>query len=381
MKIALVHIRHAHSGGTERYLNHLASYLAEREHEVTIVCRRHVEAPHPRVRFQVLHGFALGAAWRMWSFAKEVEAHVQRSSYDLVFGLGKTWTHDVVRLGGGLHSTYLRLAHEETLSSFERLIGKGERKNKYALEIEKRALAPDAAKRFITNSRMVAKDLQRVHEVDSAAIEVIYNGVDLERFDREKHAQAAANLRSELSIEPEAPVLLFLGTGYGRKGLDLVLEAFKRIHSGNRDARLVVVGYDSAKSSYEARARELGIGDASRFLGGRRDVEVCYAAADLYCLPTRFDPFANSTLEALASGLPVITSTSNGGSELITDVCQGAVMAVEDGVDGLAAALQPWFDRDRIDICRPAVRRLAEQHSIESKLEQTERVLKELQPA
>ena len=137
MKIALVHIRHAHSGGTERYLNHISRFLAERGHEVTIVCRSHVEASDPRIRFAVLHGFAIGGAWRMKSFAQSVEQHVRESDYDLVFGLGKTWTHDVIRMGGGCHQTYLDQAHEATRTGMERLLRKGVRKNKLSLEIER----------------------------------------------------------------------------------------------------------------------------------------------------------------------------------------------------------------------------------------------------
>ena len=376
MKIALVHIRHAHSGGTERYLNHISRFLAERGHEVTIVCRSHVEPSHPKIRFAVLHGFAIGGAWRMKSFAQSVEQHVRESSYDLVFGLGKTWTHDVVRMGGGLHGTYLKLAHDETLSTFDRITGKGKSKQRLALEIEKRAFAPGAVRRVITNSKMVARDVAQQHSVPEEIIDVVYNGVDLERFDRPKHADAARALRAECRFADDDAVLLFLGTGYGRKGLDLVQAAFAK--SAPQNARLLVVGFDSSRASFESRGAELGIRERSRFLGGRLDPEVCYAASDFYCLPTRYDPFANSTLEALASGLPVITSDSNGGSELIERGVQGDVVSVDGGSEALAAAIEPWFDAEKRAAGRAAARALAEQHDIESKLEQTERVLLEV---
>ncbi|HUR26686.1 MAG TPA: glycosyltransferase, partial [Planctomycetota bacterium] len=97
MRIALVHMRHARVGGTERILNELSRRLSERGHDVTIVCRSHAEASHPSQRFVVLRRPVIGSAWRMWAFAQDVERHVARASYDLVFGLGKTWTHDVWR--------------------------------------------------------------------------------------------------------------------------------------------------------------------------------------------------------------------------------------------------------------------------------------------
>ena len=65
MRVALTHLRHAQTGGPERYLNQLAAFLAEGGHEVTIICRRRAESPHPAVRFEVLHNLALGPAWRL----------------------------------------------------------------------------------------------------------------------------------------------------------------------------------------------------------------------------------------------------------------------------------------------------------------------------
>lgn len=378
MKIALVHIRHAHSGGTERYLNHLSRFLAEKGHDVTIVCRSHVAAGHPQIKFEVLRDFAIGGAWRMRAFARAVERHVAEVKYDVVFGLGKTHTHDVVRMGGGVHSTYLKLAHRETLSTFDKLTGKGKLKHRFALANEKRAFAPGAVQRVITNSEMVARDLASQYLVPKEIINVIYNGVDNERFDRARHAKAAAALRAECGYTDEHVVLLFLGTGYGRKGLDLVQAAFAKLAAKNSEARLLVVGFDSARSSYEARGAALGIAEKSRYLGGRLDPEVCYAAADLYCLPTRYDPFANSTLEALSSGLPVVTSDTNGGSELIEAGVQGDVISISNSPEALAAALEPWFDATHRAQGQAAARELALRHNIESKLEQTLKVLTEV---
>ena len=76
MRIALVHMRHARVGGTERILNELSRRLAERGHAVTIVCRSHVEPSHPALRFEVLRRAVIGSAWRMWAFAKDVEEHL-----------------------------------------------------------------------------------------------------------------------------------------------------------------------------------------------------------------------------------------------------------------------------------------------------------------
>jgi UDP-glucose:(heptosyl)LPS alpha-1,3-glucosyltransferase len=191
-------------------------------------------------------------------------------------------------------------------------------------------------------------------------VSVVYNGVDLERFHPCRRAGEGAELRRSCGWAAEDLVLLFLGTGYGRKGLDVLLDALARLDVPR--SHLLVVGYDSASGRFERRAAELGLGRRVRFLGGRRDVETCFAAADLYVLPTRYDPFANTTLEALASGLPVITTAANGAGELVTEGVEGSIVAAEDG-GALLERLCLWSDRERLAAAARAARTLAERHS------------------
>jgi UDP-glucose:(heptosyl)LPS alpha-1,3-glucosyltransferase len=375
MRLALVHMRHAHRGGTERYLNQLASFLVDEGHDVTIVCRSHEEPPRPAVHFQVLRDPSVGSAWRMWAFARAVERHVRQGDYDVVVGLGKTWTHDVIRLGGGTQRTYLELAHQDTLEGWERLTGGGALKHHLALRIEERALSPGAYRRVIANSEMVKADVMARHAVPAEAVRVVHNGVDTERFDRERHADAARDLRRELGLEGDQVVVLFLGTGYGRKGLELVLEAMPEVVGARPDVRLVVAGRDSAQARYERRAEKLGVDRWTTFLGERRDAEVCLAAADVYALPTRYDPFANTTLEALASGLPVVTTRTNGGSEVLSPDT-GSVLASPE-VPALAAALTDWTERGRFEAARGPTRATAGQHTVERAMRASAAVLAE----
>ena len=359
LRIALVHLRQSGTGGTERYLNQMARYLCERGHEVTIVCRSHEAAPHTDARFVTLRSPVIGATWRMWSFARAVEQHVVAAGYDVVFGLGKAWSHDIIRLGGGCHATYLELAHDHTRSSWERASGRGQLKQRVALTIEDRALRRGAYRRVIVNSEMVKRDAVARHGIPPELVHVIYNGVDLERFQRRRHRQAARVLRLQCGFAESDVVVLFLGTGYGRKGLQRLLHAFALVAPSQPRLRLLVVGYDSEQRAYHHQAAALGLARVARFLGGRRDAEVCYAASDLYALPTYYDPFANSTLEALASGLPVITTATNGGAEVL-NLSAGSI--VDESTGSLVAELMRWGDRDRIEQARPSARVIAERY-------------------
>ncbi len=366
MRIALVHMRQAQAGGTERYLNHLARHLAERGDEVTIVCRSREETPHPALRFELLRPLAIGSAWRLSSFAKAVEEHVRGADYELVYGLGKGWAQDVVRLGGGLHATYLELAHEATRAGWKRFVPGSELKHKLALAAEARALRSAQLVRIVVNAKMVQHDAMARYDLPEERFRLVYNGVDLERFHPRKREAEGAALRAQQGIDPRAPVVLFLGSGYGRKGLDRVLEAFAELRRGRADARLLVAGYDSQQASFERRAAALG-----------RDAEVCFAAADVYVLPTRYDPFANTTLEALASGLPVITTRGNGAHELIEERIHGSVLESAEDELGLALALAWWLEPQSLARGRAAARALAEKHSAETKMAESAAILDE----
>ncbi len=379
MRIALIHMRHAAVGGTERFLNRLAAHLGAGGHDVVIVCRRHEESPHPRATFAVLHGPALGSAWRAWRFAQDVERHVRGQRYDVVLGLGKTWTHDVVRCGGGCHQTYMDLADRFTRSGWERALGVGSVGNRVALALERRACAPGAARRIIAVSDMVRRDLIARHGLRAGDIELIHNGVDLARFHPRHRAEGGAALRRRLGWGPDALVFLFLGTGFGRKGLSPLLDAFARLAADRPDARLLVAGRDGGSRRFEAHARALGLGARVQFLGETGAPHECYGAADVYVLPTFYDAFAFTILEALASGLPVLPTDRAGAAELLTPA-QGEVLRAAEldsgaGVDALEAALRRWCDRELRAAAAPAARALAERHPFERTLEATTRVL------
>ena len=210
---------------------------------------------------------------------------------------------------------------------------------------------------------MVRRDVLARFGLPEREVVVVHNGVDVERFHPRRRATEGEALRRTLGLEPRHLVVLFLGTGYGRKGLGRAIEAFARAAVPHPEARLVVVGFDVALGRYRALAAARGIGDRCLFLGGRGDAEACFAAADLYVLPTRYDPFANATLEALASGLPVLTSDANGAAELMTPGREGEVSHAGESVTAFAERLARWLDRERIEVARPHARSLAEAHS------------------
>jgi UDP-glucose:(heptosyl)LPS alpha-1,3-glucosyltransferase len=178
----------------------------------------------------------------------------------------------------------------------------------------------------------VKGEIIRVYGYPADQIDVIHNGVPLELFsDRGNRART----RETLELDQDEIVVLFAGSGWERKGLRFALEAVEA-QSGRMN--LLVAGRgDSAKFS-SSRAQFLGI------VG---DMPSLYRAADIFLLPTVYDPFSNACLEALAAGLPIITTTANGFSEIIESGRQGTVIERADDVEAISEALQFWSDPAR----------------------------------
>lgn len=379
MNICITHLRHAYSGGAERYLNYLAKGLAERGYEVMIACRSHAEPPHPNVRFKRLRPLAIGGAWRHWVFARALSRWLAARSpqFDVVVGLGRTWSQDILRVGGGCHQTWLdQMSHSNARSGAN--TAKPSFKDRIYLQLEARSFRTGAYRKIICNSDMVRRDVMQRYGVPGDAIQVIHNGVDLERFNPNNALEAGRKIRRDAGFSDDHLVFTFLGTGFERKGVDLLLSAFAQIAASVSHVRVLIIGKDSRLAAYQQDASDLGIANKAVFLGERLDAQNCLAAGDVLVLPTRYDPFANVTVEALATGLPVITSDTNGGCEILTGETGAVVPMGKNIVNELAQAMRHWSDPAKVRTASLAARDVAEKHAIESKLDATIQLINEV---
>jgi UDP-glucose:(heptosyl)LPS alpha-1,3-glucosyltransferase len=190
-------------------------------------------------------------------------------------------------------------------------------------------------------SRLGKEEIERRYRTDPSRVTLIYNGVDLERFHPDNRDRHRRRTRAELGIAQEAWTVLFVGSGFERKGLGPLIEAFAR--GGDTARRLVVTGKGDV-APYQALAARLGVAERVVWTGPQEQVERLYAAADAVALPARYEPFGNVHLEALASGLPVLSSARAGGAEVVRPGVNGWVAAEPTTgpiVEGLAALRDP----------------------------------------
>jgi len=327
-------------GGVENVVWNVARGLAHAGEEVDVLARRGVEAEGVHlVRLPVAD---LWQPWRVLAFSRAAGRAADAGRYDVVHSFTRTLHQDVYRAGGGSHADYLaRRGGPAALRALRRLSPR----HATLLSIERRVFA-DPRQLVQCNSEMVRREIAARHHVPDARLAVIWNGVDLERF------------RPAPPRAPRAaPVWLLVGSGFARKGVDTALRALAAARS--RDAALWIAGRDAAGDA-RALAVRLGVAERVRFLGERADVEALYAEADALLLPTRYDAFANASLEAAACGLPVATSGANGAAELLSE---GALVVKDpEDVIGFAAALDALLDPALRARLGAAGRAVAERH-------------------
>jgi glycosyltransferase involved in cell wall biosynthesis len=208
------------------------------------------------------------------------------------------------------------------------------------------------AKIVVAVSEKVAQELVNIG-VPRSRIRVIVNGVDLQEF-----APGVAS-RQKLGLPENVTLALFAGDiRTPRKNLDTVLHALAKVP----DLHLVVVG-NTEGSPFPQLAASLGLNERVHFVGYRRDIAEIMRAVDLFVFPSRYEACTLVLLEALASGLPVITVTATGGAELVTPEC-GVVLPDSDDTNALAAALLSLVsERILMQQMGQAARSVAEQHS------------------
>jgi UDP-glucose:(heptosyl)LPS alpha-1,3-glucosyltransferase len=310
-------------GGVESATAGLLRALGEHGHEVHVLSAG-AQPAFPGLAVHRLRIPPLPPAIRLVAHAALAAAAAARGRWDVVQAHERVPGADVYRAGEGCHRAYLdALGRPPRRRLYHRIV----------LGLERRVFA--STPRVVAIARRGKEEIERLHGVSPERVHVVYNGVDLERFHprlRDGHGRQA---REEAGIEAGAWTLLFVGSGFERKGLGSAIAALAALDEAT--SRLIVVGKDDARP-FAALAERLGVGGRVRWLGARPDVHRWYAAADALVLPARYEPFGNVHLEALASGLPVVTSTRAGGAEVIVDGVNGAVREPDD-VAGIARAL------------------------------------------
>jgi UDP-glucose:(heptosyl)LPS alpha-1,3-glucosyltransferase len=367
LRIALVRRGYSPSGGAERYLKRLAHGVTEAGHDVQLIATN--EWPEDQWRFGSVTRLR---AESVLGFADELEEIRPQLHYDALFSLERVWSCDVYRAGDGVHRAWLarRRNFELPLKQFVRALN---RKHRDLLQLEESLLADRKAARVIVASQMVKNEIIDLYGYPGDNIDLIRNGLPLDKFRFDPAVREKT--RHDLKLKPDQIALLFAGSGWERKGLLFAIQAIALCK--NKKLRLLVAGHGNERLYKTARLR-FWREEPVRFLGEVAEVARLYAAADIFILPTIYDPFSNACLEALACGLPVITTRANGFSEIIENSIHGSIVDHAGNLVGLRDAIRFWSDPSRRSAARSGNIERASQFDISRNVEQTLEVLTDL---
>ncbi len=356
LTIGFVRRGYSASGGAEAYLKRLGRGVVDLGHEAQLFTTD--DWPQDEWTF--------GAITRLPSksantFANEVEQRRPLIRCDILMSLERIWRCDVYRAGDGVHRAWLDRRREFELP-LERFVRGLNRKHRDLLRLEKSLLGDRGATRVIANSQMVKDEIVDLYGYSQDKIDIVRNGVPLEKFRVDPELREKS--RADLKLKPDQIALLFAGSGWERKGLLFAIEGMALCK--NRKMRLLVAGRGNQRYYKPKRVQ---------FLGEVPDLVRIYAAADIFILPTIYDSFSNACLEALACGLPVITTGANGFSEIIEDGVHGSIVDLANHIVRLRDAVRFWSDEARRVAARSTNAERASQFDISRNVTQTLQIL------
>jgi UDP-glucose:(heptosyl)LPS alpha-1,3-glucosyltransferase len=321
-------------GGGERFAVKLAQGLLEKGLDVELWGGSLEPGLGLEACFRKISYFRKPSSLKVASFCAGFQRLSRTRNADHIFGITQVYPVDLYRVGGGVYRHWLRTLYPDALSRFFRMLIRPVHVSN--LILERKILSHPRLKKVVVNSRLEKDNLLKHYPIVDDQVEVIYNGVDLERF----HPRGQAHrdeVRRDLETDEDAFVVLFPSHNFKRKGLGTLVRALAGLK--NKNVLVWVAGKDRTEP-FEALASRLGVVQQIRFLGRRSDIERLYGAADTMVLPTQYDSFSNVVLEALACDLPVITTRSNGAAEALEAGVNGFVMKRQDDAEELAELIE-----------------------------------------
>ncbi len=366
-------------GGAERYLVDLCTQMADEGHEVHVYAE-HWQEEDLRIHLHRIKTIPFPKSLRLLSFAERATNEMRNGGYDITFGVGNTLSADVLQPHGGVHWVW-----------FWRSLGAYEHPILWAIKFLGRVLSPKqwvqgwiedapykekSLPRIIAISEMVKQDMIRWYGIPQDRIVVIYNGVDIERFHpRNRHWRKEIQKRHGIG---EEFVVLFVSNNFRLKGLDCLIKGLSEMkREGLRPFKLLILGRDR-QAPYLRLSRRLGVSDEVLFVGSTDEPEKYYGAADLLVHPTFYDPCSLTVVEALASGLPVITTALNGAHGVITHGEDGWVLGKTNDARELKKAILYFLEKDiRNRLPNPEERR-RDVYSEKLNFDQVMKVLREV---
>lgn len=290
-------------GGAEKYARHLADAFHQKGCRVTVLTTGPIDDSFPyEVVSCSLHSKT--SVSKLWEFEAFCEQRLKAHPSDIILGLDRNRFQTHLRASSGVHKSFLdhRKKFESNWKSFRHLFNP---LHTSLLHIEKMGFENPDLKVLFTNSNLVKEEVLSHYVIDPQKINVVHNGVEWHKW------QEPFDHWEEIE-RPDRFEFLFLGSNFDRKGLKRLLAGLKLLPDQN--IHLSVVGSDKNQKTFEKMSPK----NIVTYYGEQADIIPFLQKADCLVIPSHYDPFANVTVEALAMGLFVVSSKTNGGCEVLT---------------------------------------------------------------
>jgi UDP-glucose:(heptosyl)LPS alpha-1,3-glucosyltransferase len=334
----------ARRGGAERYTMDLSRSLAHRGHDVTIFAATFHEPPWEVKQIKCDHG-AVTRAWRYYRFLSNLDTHLEAHAFDVLHAMLPVRKCDLYHPHAGLALEAVKTGHLKHRAKLHQTLAKwGNRLNprrRAFAKVERQMLMSPMPPMVLCLSDYVRRSVRDRYPLRDNLLPILFNAVDLRHFDPKRRADAGNEMRSEFGLGHDTVVALFVGQDFHRKGLGTAIRAVARLPDAR--VRLLVVGGDTP-GPYRGLARRLGVEKRVVFAGATGDTYRFYRGADFFVLPTRHDPCSLVVLEALAMGVPVITTTLNGAAEIMTNGLDGMIVNDPNDVVRFTDAIKTLMD-------------------------------------
>ena len=356
MKIALARYRYSPHGGAERYLDGLLASLRAAGIPVCLLCASWEGEGASGVPLVKISVPRKPVPLRLLLFARAVREWGRAHPDWLLFSLERVPGAEVYRAGDGCHAEWLE--RKRPLRPLAWPLDALRPLNRAYLHLEKGMFASGRLRAVIANSERGREEIVRRFGLPPERIAVVRNGVDASLFPPDRRETAAAALRGRLGIAAEEPVFLFVGSGFARKGLKVLARAAVRLARKGRTFRVVVVGKGDP-APYRRLLRGGGAEGRFVFTGPAAGAVDFYLGCDAFVFPTVYEPFSNACLEAMAAGLPVVTTAVNGAAEVLRDGESGFVLPDPQDDALLASRMDDLLDGELRRRMGEAARRAA----------------------
>ncbi|MDI6742628.1 MAG: glycosyltransferase family 4 protein [Smithella sp.] len=319
-----------YAGGAESYAVALALTLIENNWEVHLYGESWDGEPN-KAHFHKIHVPKFLPAWlKLLVFAWKHKKMTENENYDVVVGFGNTIFMNFYQSHGGVHqlSTAGKVYAEKSSAArfIKRIIILFSMKHWTRAWIEAAPFRLHPRPKIVAIADMIKNDMVSFFHINPEEIQIIYNGVDAKRFNGEMRRRIRGTLRNQWGVGENDVVFLFVSYDLKKKGIVPLVEAAARLkQTGRKNFKVIIAGglpYPSLARLITKREVE----DKILFTGRVKAIDEFYANSDVFVLPTYYDACSLVVIEAMASGLPAITTSYNGAAGIITDGRNGYVI-------------------------------------------------------